>query len=190
MIRAGCRMDWKQFIASLVGSLAWPAIICYLLYLLRSEIIGLASRLDELSIGGYRAKFISALKTAQDADVAASNAVARPAAEAPVDETTVHMDTVAPFASVLLGYAELERVLVAIRQKLVLPTRTNPISIVRELADRGLVTSDTVEAFNSLRLARNAAAHAQRTITSADAANFNYTARRLLEVFQSAKDSL
>lgn len=183
-------MDWKQLFASVIGSLAWPAVVGYLLYLLRAEIVSLASRVDEVSVGGWRAKFISALKTAQDADVAAPNAEALPAPETPVDETKVRLETIAPFASVLLGYAELERVLVDIRQKLGLPSRTNLISIVRELAKRGLVTPDTVEAFNALRLAQNAATHAQQTITSADAASFNFAARRLLGAFDSVKASL
>jgi hypothetical protein len=47
-----------------------------------------------------------------------------------------------------------------------------------------------VESFNALRLARNAAAHAERTITQEDARNFNYTAERLLGVFNFVDTSL
>ncbi|QGY05484.1 hypothetical protein MMSR116_29030 [Methylobacterium mesophilicum SR1.6/6] len=60
-------MDLFQFISSIVGSLAWPAVIAYLLYLLRHQLSALAKRLQEISLpGGGGAKFRDEVREAQN----------------------------------------------------------------------------------------------------------------------------
>lgn len=60
-------MDWKQFISSIIGSLAWPAVVAYLLYLLRAQLGSLAARLTELTLpGGTKALFSAELIAAKD----------------------------------------------------------------------------------------------------------------------------
>jgi hypothetical protein len=183
-------MDNRQFIAALASALAWPAIIGYLLYLIRDELKGLAGRVEEVSGWGARATFRKELEAAQKADVPTPEGSPPLVVDATADRNKTLLQQEAPFASVLLGYAELEKVLVEIRTNLQLSPRTNLISIVRELATRGYIGDEVVQSFNALRLARNAAAHAQTTITPNDAANFNYTAERLLGVFEFVKASL
>ena len=45
-------MDWKQFFASVIGSIAWPAVVAVFLYLLRSQLSGLAERLIQFVLFG------------------------------------------------------------------------------------------------------------------------------------------
>jgi hypothetical protein len=45
-------MDWKQFFASMVGSLAWPVVVVALLVLLRKHLASMAERLEELTLPG------------------------------------------------------------------------------------------------------------------------------------------
>jgi hypothetical protein len=70
LMRATCylrswRMDWKAFIAAMVGSLAWPIVVFTLLIFLRKQLVGLAERLQELSLGGAKATFEKQLETAR-----------------------------------------------------------------------------------------------------------------------------
>lgn len=51
-------MNWLQFFASIIGSLAWPSVIIALLLILRKQIAGLAERVKELTLpGGIKATF-------------------------------------------------------------------------------------------------------------------------------------
>lgn len=60
-------MDWLQFFSSIIGSLAWPAVVAYLLYLLRAQLGSLAARLTELTLpGGAKALFKEGLIAAKD----------------------------------------------------------------------------------------------------------------------------
>ncbi|MGU3475617.1 hypothetical protein [Methylobacterium sp. D48H] len=70
----GQRFDYKservvdilQFISAIVGSLAWPLVVIYLLYLLRHQLSALAKRLQEISLpGGGGAKFRDEVREAQ-----------------------------------------------------------------------------------------------------------------------------
>ncbi|QDI82360.1 hypothetical protein E8E01_18990 [Methylorubrum populi] len=51
-------MDWLQFVSSVIGSLAWPAVVATLIVVLRSHIGSLAHRLTKLDLpGGTSASF-------------------------------------------------------------------------------------------------------------------------------------
>jgi hypothetical protein len=47
-------MDWLQFIATLVGHLAWPIVVIVLFVILRRHLGSMADRLIELSFGGAK----------------------------------------------------------------------------------------------------------------------------------------
>jgi hypothetical protein len=50
-------MDWLQFIAAVVGHLAWPSVILVLFVMLRKHMGALAGRLLEFSFGGAKITF-------------------------------------------------------------------------------------------------------------------------------------
>jgi hypothetical protein len=50
-------MDWLQFIAAMVGNLAWPLVIVALFVILRKHMGALADRLLEFSFGGAKITF-------------------------------------------------------------------------------------------------------------------------------------
>src|ERR1017187_6632289 len=50
-------MDWLQFIASLIGSLAWPAAMVLVVLLLRRAIFRVLPRLRRLKYGDAEAEF-------------------------------------------------------------------------------------------------------------------------------------
>lgn len=59
-------MDILQFISAVIGSIVWPLVIVYLLYLLRHQLNALAERLQEISLpGGGGAKFREEVREVQ-----------------------------------------------------------------------------------------------------------------------------
>jgi hypothetical protein len=50
-------MDWLQFIAAVIGHLAWPTVIVVLFVILRKHMGALADRLLEFSFGGAKITF-------------------------------------------------------------------------------------------------------------------------------------
>lgn len=60
-------MDWLQFIAAVVGSLAWPTVVGVLLYILRAQITGLAERVstaEAIDYGDHVNKLVGSLSYA------------------------------------------------------------------------------------------------------------------------------
>ena len=45
-------MDWKTFIASIVGSISWPLVVGFAIYLLRNETAALLRRMKGAKIAG------------------------------------------------------------------------------------------------------------------------------------------
>ncbi|QUS40516.1 hypothetical protein RPMA_18010 [Tardiphaga alba] len=156
-------MDGYQFTAALVGSLAWPAVVVVLLYLLRKQITGLAERLKELSLpGGMKATFEKELQVGREIveqiPVAPAPQLAPPA---PEEDNKLHRLAIeAPDGAIVLAYIELEKTLRDVAIKLGMGSKvTNQRSVMEELVKRNLISRDASRLFDSLRRARNSAAH-------------------------------
>jgi hypothetical protein len=58
-------MDWLQFFASIIGSLAWPAVVLVVLWYNRHRLANLPDWIEELTLpGGTKVKFTRALDKA------------------------------------------------------------------------------------------------------------------------------
>jgi hypothetical protein len=64
-------MGWLEFLSSVIESLAWPAAIAFVVYLLRNQIRALLAGLRSLAYGGVRAEFGEHV---QEAEIAAEGA--------------------------------------------------------------------------------------------------------------------
>jgi hypothetical protein len=153
-------MDWKQFIASIIGSIAWPVIVVVLLILLRKNLGSLAERLTEISLpGGSKAKFERALRQAQMVPVVMVREH-EGAEEEPrhLDPKIVELANLHPEAAVLISYRDMESWLYKLHLAFDLPHRRRIEIVAKELVGRAFDQS-FLEVFNELRKARNIAAH-------------------------------
>jgi hypothetical protein len=163
-------VDWLQFIASIVGSLAslaWPAIVFALFWLNRNRIANLIAALVKMKLpGGTEFEF--------RADLADSTLQAdrvRVELEAKAFETgspelgTPDLETRAPVEqdmkpAIENGFEQVERTLDEIRSYIGLPRlATNNRIALTELVNKGLVNHEIISLYESLRSARNAVAH-------------------------------
>ncbi len=58
-------MDWKEFFASLVGSLAWPAVVAYLAFLLKDKLAELLPKLKRFKHKDTELEFVQAVEELQ-----------------------------------------------------------------------------------------------------------------------------
>lgn len=181
-------MDWKAFIASITGSLAWPVVVTVLLVLLRNELGGMADRLAKITLpGGAKATFVKALnevRVEEELVAAESRPIDRPISIP--DERRLELANRFPEAAVMEAYKRVEAVLLASRSRLNLPPRTNLRNVVRELSERAALAKQILPLFESFQQARNASAHAgdASRITPGEAIEYMAQADFLEVLFQ------
>jgi hypothetical protein len=177
-------MDWKAFIASIIGSLAWPVVVVALLIILRKHLGSLAERIEEITFpGGAKATFLKALEQGRiEKELAATN---NPALALDTSDPRLELANRFPEAAVMEAYKEVEEVLLELRKSIDLPPRTNLRSVVRALVEKGLLDSESEPLFASFQQARNASAHAgnENRITRGEALEYMAQARVLKSLF-------
>jgi len=184
-------MDWKSFLVAIAGAIAWPAVVGGLLFVVRKELPGLVKRLNRLEVAGAKAEFVQALERAKGEAEKLETPNVRKALTARPDERYLRLANEHPEAAVMDCFREVERRLMEIRTRLAIPDRTNLSGIVRELVARGLLDADAEALFNSLRQARNAAAHAtaEHRVTPGEAVDFTYQTWVLTALLDKIQDN-
>jgi hypothetical protein len=182
-------MDWKAFIASIVGSIAWPIVVITMLIILRKHLGGLAERVEEITLpGGAKAKFLKALEEVRaERELVASDNGLGSRTILPSDPR-LELANRFPEAAVMEAYKEVEAVIIELRKRIDLPTRTNLRSVVRGLVEKGLLDPEVQPLFESFQQARNASAHAGNAnrITPGEALEYMTQARFLKSLFDGA----
>lgn len=158
-------MDWLTFIASLVGSLAWPLAMLVVAVLFRQAIqTTLARPLRRFRAGPFEAEWDEKVAQAL-VDVAESPETG----EAPPPDRRLVSDRLravtqqSPRAAVMAAYAEIEE---ALRRRLTIagfvegegrPMSARQLASVAE--ERGLISRQTADAIRGATVLRNLAAH-------------------------------
>jgi hypothetical protein len=151
-------MDWLQFIASVIGHLAWPAVIIALIIVLRERLGTLADRLQEFSFGGAK---ITLEKSLQEGATIIEKIPGAPAIEKPMVDGGNLLQRLAsqsPEGAIIMAYIDIERRLRDISVKLG-RKYVNLQSTIQELITRGILDPEASALFQSLKRARNSAAH-------------------------------
>jgi hypothetical protein len=152
-------MDWLQFIAAVVGHLAWPAVLLVLLFFLRTQIVSLAFQLEELTLpGGAKAKFDKQLDQARQESekVKIERSDAIPDQGESSDRDAELADKF-PEAAVVEAFRKLELKLQVIKLHMpMLPLRTTMVALIQTMLDLQLIDAHEYELYINLREAINA----------------------------------
>jgi hypothetical protein len=182
-------MDWKQFISSVVGSLAWPAAVAFLIYVFRQPIEGVIARLTKLKGGGVEAEFGQYVEKAESAALRADLSVT-PSTGASSDwpsssggagwGTTGRSSSdwgagmsssdwgastpgeSSPRAAVIEAWLSLEREIQSLARAYGVKPGDPPLStrqLVDQLVSQGVIGPPVAEVIARLRRARDAAVH-------------------------------
>lgn len=195
-------IGWLDFIASLIGSLAWPLVILALAILYRGPITYVLKNLREAKWGGNS---VTIGMQIDEAEEAAREVEAVVPSEA-VDTTPINaheeqeelstqknrMLAQEPGLMVLQQWAMIESKLAEISAphfRLDEQHRpANAMRITRELARRGLIPSEVVDLIGELRHIRNSVAHGQyATVSRLDALRFVELSQRVQQLLAAVE---
>lgn len=156
-------MNWKQFVASIVGSLAWPVLILVIVLAFRKEFSNLIGQIKRIAAGSVKvelAEQVAAVRAAGEA-VEVEQAI-DPSDAIALDPSLLQMVQSFPEAALLQAFKELEGTILQIRSRLPdgKPFRTM-VEVLKALVNQGYITESVLALFNKLRAARNTAAHAK-----------------------------
>jgi len=175
-------MTVLEFIASLVGSLAWPLAAVLIAALFRSQISALMRKLRTLSFGSAQADFsekLDQLEVESEAAVPAQGDVP----EAPdLSARFQQLLAVSPAAAILDSWREIEDEVarIAVRRGISTDVR-NMRKLMAAFVGQGILDPGAAHMFEDLRGLRNVAAHrSEQEITASDAIRFQELANRAL----------
>lgn len=161
-------MDWKEFLASLVGSLAWPVALVVVLLVFRGSVRGLLNgSLRKLRVGPGGAE----LEWQEAAGEAAVEAVAAAVSSRPSDgegDALAALAKTDPAGAVLKAHGELWMLL----RQAAGDTIGGGRPAVRSAASQGLISEKTAKALEGLLVLRNLAAHRPEEVTEERATDY------------------
>ena len=176
-------MDGLSFLSSVIKSLAWPAVVLVLSFMLRKRIGPALERLFDRATkikgpGGFEADFardlIEAREKSEELEIEAA------ASEPPNDQQLgrlfppiapddryIALAKLSPEAAILESFKEVERVLIENQSAVYGPTTASTLSgrrlsltqIARDLHSAGAIPSEVLDQFRRVRELRNLAAH-------------------------------
>jgi hypothetical protein len=187
-------VDWKEFLASVIHSLAWPLAIAFVVYLLRKP---LQQRLRELRRVRYRDAEAEFGDYVQDAELAATQAEL-PSPEPPTGELALSTElwpeiSTAPRAAVIEAWLAVERELERLAEQSgvdVTERRWSPEVLSTELEERGVIEPGLAQVIRDLHRARNVAAHVQPyTVERDEVVDYVKLAGRVRSALRLARQS-
>jgi hypothetical protein len=206
-------MDWLQFIAAIVGHLAWPAVVIVLLILVRHQIRGLAERLLEFSIGGAKVTFDKALQKGseiieetplveleaqpqlpppvgdaeQKVPIPRGRAFTTDSAETGLQGYALWLTTAA--GRIISAYESLERLLDEVAKDLGFQTG-RPSKIMHFLVAEGKFDRKMLDLYRALREGRNAIAGARALPNLVEVAEYERQASYLRSALEGLRAEL
>jgi len=151
-----------QFVADLVGSLAWPAVVLVVAFLFRHQLAVLLAR----PFSSLKAGPMELMWDTQFAQVEADLDVSEPPPASPterarsVSEQLVEVARIAPGAAVVQAFARIEAQLrLLLLDAGIDPGKGSAVQLARRAHDADLVQQETVKAIEGTAVLRNLAAH-------------------------------
>ena len=164
-------MDALTFLSKLIESLAWPAIVVWLLWYLKEHLPALAKSLRKLKVSGVETEFEK-----QAEKLAAETRTAIPAEPPSEDPEVVRLKQIAeisPRAAIVEAWVRVETNAAEVVRKagLRVPSAPGPIQLLNSLKQLEVLTPPQVSAFKHLRALRNMAVHGADMEVSSEAVN-------------------
>lgn len=159
-------MDWKQFFAAIVGSLAWPVSAIVVVFLLKAPLAKLLPKIRSFKYGELHVDLQEQLAEVK-AEVVASAPETQPEEQPSAAPTALELAAISPRSSVLMSWLEVEKKLnelAAVHDLVVtMPGRVTqplaPYAVMKRLYEQKKVDHVTYNTFRKLSRVRNEAVH-------------------------------
>ena len=183
-------MGWMEFIASLVGSLAWPVAAVIIAAIFHKQIAALLAKIRKLNWGDASVELSEQLDKVEDKARAIEAEAPQPALpaleEEGPDDRFQALLAISPSAAILDAWKPIERRLVTLgRQHFGNGMKYSPThKIAEKLAGEGVLMSSVVGMVDDLRKIRNEASHSKE-VSVTDALRFNQLALQVMSLLSS-----
>lgn len=153
-------MSWKEFIANIVGSIAWPAVIALGVWIFRAQIRGLLERpMRRWKAGPFEAEY----EWAKATERVGTNVLSLETVTGGRDELDqlVELAEKAPVAAILAAHNAVEDVVrsIAVAANISDAASLSFDKLVPALIEHDLIDSRTADALAGLMTLRNLAVH-------------------------------
>jgi uncharacterized protein YutE (UPF0331/DUF86 family) len=186
-------MDWLQFIASIIGSLAWPAAMVLVVLLLRRAIFRVLPRLRQLKYGDAEAEFGEKLEQVEEEidELPAPTSLPKK-----VEQTVQRLDDIGDFSNnsaVFVAWLSIESAILNLaRAANALAPNMPALRAAEILLKRQLIDHATFHAIRDLAALRNIAVHPSyvRLITQEEVDRFRGLAEKVAAVLEDRRQSI
>lgn len=148
-------MDWKQFAAAVIASVAWPMAVVFLVVLLKKPLSSLLPLIRSFKYKDFHLDLGEKLEAVKDA-VSAED-TSEPLPEAP--QTAIALARLSPRAAVLHAWIEVEKQLYELAEKIGVPADRSPLATARLLRGADAINAVTLETLFKLFQIRSDAVH-------------------------------
>jgi len=187
-------MDWKQFLASVIGSIAWPTAVVAIVYVFKNQLRVLIVQIRKIGAAGVNVELSEKVEEAVDAGeiVQAEKGLLAPDLVG-LDPSLLQLAKSFPEAAVIQTFKELEALILKFRARMPddRPAR-NLYEVLKALEKQQYIPQSAITLFQSLREARNAAAHgkSEEKLSSGEALDLIRQIKLLQEVLIPVLDQL
>ena len=186
-------MDWKQFIAELISSIAWPAVVITVIFMFKNELVKIVRRLAHLKYKDLELDFEKVKQHAEELHLETARETTT--IESPVltslEDQILDAAERAPSAAILLAWSGLETAIAAAVSRLAIspdpPSYRSPMHNIDMLAKHGRLSKKHQKLLHEMRMLRNKVAHEQDAMLSISldqAMNYAETAIDLIKHFE------
>ena len=184
-------MDWKAFIASMTGSLAWPTVVLTGVIVFRPQLRSLVGRFKKIGAGSLQFELAEQIEEARDqAELEKSEQPSLANESAELDPATLELVRISPAMAVLHSFKQLEGLILEIRKLLPdnRPHRTLN-EVLQYLQRQNLISASVGSLFQQLRQARNSLAHSdEESITRDEALDLIGQSQLLRDILTRVRD--
>jgi len=167
-------MNWLQFFASIIESVAWPASLLIALWLLRNQINPLLPNIGRLRYKDFEVEFREKIKElSSEAKTEPQDDKPPPSGDSEVANILYSLAEVSPRGAILEAWLRLESYAVmslAARNRINKdePPKISPLQLAKLVSTTNALTKEDLEIFHKLRELRNKAVLLTETSISQD----------------------
>ena len=167
-------MNWLQFFASVIESIAWPVSLLVALWLLRNQLLPLIPNIGRLKYKNFEVEFREQIKElSSETKPKLTDEETPPSSDLEAANILYSLAEVSPRGAILEAWLRLEShaiMSLLARNKISKdePPKVSPLQLAKLISTTNALKKDDLEIFHKLRELRNKAVHLTETSISQD----------------------
>ncbi|PXA02855.1 hypothetical protein DDZ13_14975 [Coraliomargarita sinensis] len=189
-------MNWKEFIATIIDSLAWPAVVIVAFFVFKERLGAVLAKLAKVKYKDLELDFEKLREQAKEIEskepeVNPSEGPSNPTLSSLEDQILNSVES-APSAAILLAWSAVEASLASAVARLAIspesPSYRSPLHNIEVLHKHSGIQKMEIQLLHEMRMLRNKVSHEHETlkrISSEQAEDYTSTAFKLIKILNS-----